>query len=525
MSWSMPLQDFIGITALAQLLIPSSSNTPTQPPPVFPPYRGRLQPHTVRVRPFPQPRDMRNDKQEIWERVYSYPIDSFLMLALPREAAVHIVRLVNSRNMNVALQALTLLDNCAKNCGYPFHLQIATKEFLNELVRKFPERPNPIPDPVTQRILYLIKEWKMTVVESSRHKEDLVHIKDMYRLLRFKGYRFPELRGDLSAALQPSDNLKSPEELEEEDRVAQSAVCVRSERAALLGLGLGSQRVELYGGLSKGMMLTYNKLIRRGRPQDLVEANELMKIMAGYDQHRRPNYKQQANEELDKIRQKAILLNDMLQSVRPGENIDRNETILELRESCRSAQPKIQKFVTEEEDPDNIEQLLALNDMINGVMQKYEDVRRGILDTRYDVQSPSSGGVRQPAAAAPPRPQQQQQQQQQTSLIDFDGDFSASAKKASAGAAASAASGEAGKQVGNGTGSLIDDLLGLSFDDHPGGFGIGGSIALPSGVSPVISAAGASPMYSAQSTAGSLGGWHYLFIYWKGNDGEESDDI
>ncbi|RUP51009.1 hypothetical protein BC936DRAFT_136654 [Jimgerdemannia flammicorona] len=410
-------------------------------------YRGRLQPHTVRVRPFPQPRDMRNDKQEIWERVYSYPIDSFLMLALPREAAVHIVRLVNSRNMNVALQALTLLDNCVKNCGYPFHLQIATKEFLNELVRKFPERPNPIPDPVTQRILYLIKEWKMTVVESSRHKEDLVHIKDMYRLLRFKGYRFPELRGDLSAALQPSDNLKSPEELEEEDRVAQSA--------------------------------KLQELIRRGRPQDLVEANELMKIMAGYDQHRRPNYKQQANEELDKIRQKAILLNDMLQSVRPGENIDRNETILELRESCRSAQPKIQKFVTEEEDPDNIEQLLALNDMINGVMQKYEDVRRGILDTRYDVQSPSSGGVRQPAAAAPPRPQQQQQQQQQTSLIDFDGDFSASAKKASAGAAASAASGEAG--------SLIDDLLGLSFDDHPGGFGIGGSIALPSGVSPVIS--------------------------------------
>ena len=34
-----------------------------------------------------------------------------------------------------------LLDNCVKNCGYPFHLQIATKEFLNELVRKFPERP------------------------------------------------------------------------------------------------------------------------------------------------------------------------------------------------------------------------------------------------------------------------------------------------------------------------------------------------------------------------------------------------
>ncbi|CAJ0763370.1 18839_t:CDS:2, partial [Entrophospora sp. SA101] len=58
----------------------------------------------------------------------------------PRDAAMHIVRLVNHRNPTVAWLALTLLDICVKNCGYPFHLQIATKEFLNELVRKFPEK-------------------------------------------------------------------------------------------------------------------------------------------------------------------------------------------------------------------------------------------------------------------------------------------------------------------------------------------------------------------------------------------------
>ena len=34
-----------------------------------------------------------------------------------------------------------LLDHCVKNCGYPFHLQISTKEFLNELVRRFPSQP------------------------------------------------------------------------------------------------------------------------------------------------------------------------------------------------------------------------------------------------------------------------------------------------------------------------------------------------------------------------------------------------
>lgn len=108
------------------------------------------------------------------------------------------------------------MDNCVKNCGYPFHLQIASKEFLNALVRRFPERPparyapNPVQsapenqwnhfdyvppqqflaNPVMDRILYLIKEWKVALAELSRYKEDMHHIKDMYKLLKFKGIFF-----------------------------------------------------------------------------------------------------------------------------------------------------------------------------------------------------------------------------------------------------------------------------------------------------------------------------------------------
>lgn len=119
---------------------------------------------------------------------------------------------------------------------------------------------------MVQRILYFIKEWKVALTDMSRHKDDLVHIKDMYRLLRFKGKLYiyfrrmmnkytdtkSELRlsiprvkrlfgGCISAFrcklllksnftrnLTPScvyiQSLKSAHELEEEDRVAQSAV-------------------------------------------------------------------------------------------------------------------------------------------------------------------------------------------------------------------------------------------------------------------------------------------------------------
>lgn len=103
-----------------------------------------------------------------------------------------IARLANHRNPHVAILALALLDTLVQSCGYPFHLQISTKEFLNELVRRFPERPPPFPGPVMSRILELIHGWKEGICAESRWKEDLGNIRDMHRLLTFKGYRFRE---------------------------------------------------------------------------------------------------------------------------------------------------------------------------------------------------------------------------------------------------------------------------------------------------------------------------------------------
>jgi len=85
------------------------------------------------------------------------------------------------------------------------HLQISTKEFLNELVRRFPERPPALAPPPMAKILSLIHEWKSTICVTSKHKEDLVHIRDMHRLLSYKGYRFPDYDRRAAAVLTPSE--------------------------------------------------------------------------------------------------------------------------------------------------------------------------------------------------------------------------------------------------------------------------------------------------------------------------------
>ena len=110
-----------------------------------------------------------------------------------------IVRLVNNRNPHVSMLALALLETLVNHCGYPFQLQVSTKEFLNELVRRFPERPPPFPGPVMTRILELIHNWKETICQDSRWKDDFGNIRDMHRLLQFKGYRFREFARNANA--------------------------------------------------------------------------------------------------------------------------------------------------------------------------------------------------------------------------------------------------------------------------------------------------------------------------------------
>ena len=120
-----------------------------------------------------------------------------------------IVRLVNNRNPHVSMLALALLETLVQNCGYPFQLQISTKEFLNELVRRFPERPPPFPGPVMTRILELIHNWKETICQDSRWKDDFGNIRDMHRLLQFKGYRFRDFARNNNAT-PPAVAVRAP---------------------------------------------------------------------------------------------------------------------------------------------------------------------------------------------------------------------------------------------------------------------------------------------------------------------------
>ncbi|KAK5173060.1 ARF-binding protein [Saxophila tyrrhenica] len=349
----------------------------------------------------------------------------------PREAAISIVGYINHRNPNVSLLALSLLDICAKNCGYPFHLQISTKEFLNELVRRFPERP-PIRTTRTQtRILELIEEWRRTICETSKYKEDLGFIRDMHRLLSYKGYVFPAIKREDAAVLNPSDNLKSADEMEAEERAAQSA--------------------------------KLQELIRRGTPHDLQEANKLMKVMAGYDTRHKTDYRAKAAEEVAKIQQKAKLLEEMLQGYKAGDEVREGDVFEELSNALASAHPKIQRMCEEEsEDTEAVAKLFEINDSIHRTIERYKLIKKGDIEGANAIPKGTLGVSGAGVTTGPGN---------ELSLIDFGGPDDAQGSEQATGAGEPPAAQP--KAKGN---ALEDDLLGLSMGD--GDFGGGGGISL-----------------------------------------------
>ncbi|QKX56244.1 uncharacterized protein TRUGW13939_03345 [Talaromyces rugulosus] len=359
----------------------------------------------------------------------------------PREAAIAIVHLINSRNQNVALLALALLDICVKNCGYPFHLQISTKEFLNELVRRFPERPPLRPSRVQHRILESIEEWRQTICQTSRYKEDLGFIRDMHRLLLYKGYQFPEVRGEDAAVLNPSDSLRSAEEMEEEEKAAQSA--------------------------------KLQELIRRGTPQDLQEANRLMKVMAGYDTRNKTDYRAKAAEEVSYVQQKAKILEEMLQSIKPGDTIAAGDVFEELASALQSAHPKIQKMCDEEsEDTEAVEKLKQISDSIQRTVERYKLVKGGDFDGASRIPKGTLGTTTGVSKNA----------NNELSLIDFDPEPASNGAEADQPAAT----------------SLEDDLLGLSFQDKA----TPGPVNLGFDGPPAATSSGAPPPSQPQESSG-----------------------
>ncbi|KAG6892460.1 hypothetical protein C0993_003796, partial [Termitomyces sp. T159_Od127] len=121
-----------------------------------------------------------------------------------------------------------------------------------------------------------------------------------------------------------------------------------------------------------------------------------MKALAGADPDAKPDYRTQALTELNKLEQKVILLNEMLDNVdtQRGEQFAKGDVydvrafsqprlclIIQQQVSSilASARPKLQKWISDAQtdDPESLDTFLQMNDQINTVLSRYEAYKKG----------------------------------------------------------------------------------------------------------------------------------------------------
>jgi len=199
------------------------------------------------------------------------------------------------------------------------------------------------------------------------------------------------------------------------------------------------------------------ELIRRGTPEDLREANQLMKVMAGFDTRSKVDYRAKAAEEVGKIQQKARLLEERLAHFKPGDKMVDGDVFSELAAALSSAQPKIQKMCEEEsDDHEAVAKLLEINDSIHRTVERYKLLKKGDIEgaSRIAAGAPiptaSTGSSAKGVA-------------NELSLIDLDADADANGSVSAA---------PSSQKTG-----VENDLLGLSIGDSSS-YGQAGGIAL-----------------------------------------------
>ncbi|XP_073842533.1 TOM1-like protein 2 isoform X3 [Musca autumnalis] len=244
------------------------------------------------------------------------------------------------KNNQVIMYTLTVLETCVKNCGKAFHVLVAQKDFIQELVKLIGPKNDP-PLVVQEKVLNLIQVW----ADAFKNQPDLNGVTQMYIELKNKGIEFPQTDIENMAPIYtPQRSVPEPPPPQ---AVNQQAI---SPQHATMTAGMPN---------TGSNQLTQEQITKLHSELEIVSMN-------------------------------LSILGEMLTELRPGqEDPDDYQLLNDLTATCKEMQSRIVDLIGRVTDDELTAELLRINDELNNMFLRHQ---------RYEKNRATTTGMTSPSA-------------------------------------------------------------------------------------------------------------------------------
>ncbi|KAL2087108.1 hypothetical protein ACEWY4_018167 [Coilia grayii] len=280
-----------------------------------------------------------SNRQEDWEYIIGFCDQINKELEGPQISVRLLAHKIQSPQEWEAVQALTVLEACMKNCGKRFHNEVGKFKFLNELIKVVSPKylGDRVSEQVKTKVIEMLYSWSVALPDEAK-------IGEAYQMLKRQGIVTvdPDVPVDRTLVPSPPARQKNPVFENEE----------KSRRLA--------------------------ELLKSKKPEDLQEANRLIKNMVKEDEVRMHKASKRTST-LAEVNNSVKLLNEMLSHFSQDESSQADkELIKELHDECDKLRHDVFKLATETEDNDNsLGEILQASDDLSRVINSYKEIVEG----------------------------------------------------------------------------------------------------------------------------------------------------
>ncbi|XP_069785473.1 ADP-ribosylation factor-binding protein GGA3 isoform X2 [Narcine bancroftii] len=254
------------------------------------------------------------NRQEDWEYIIGFCDQVNKELEGPQIAVRLLAHKIQSPQEWEAVQGLTVLEASMKNCGERFHNEVGKFRFLNELIKVVSPKylGDRVSEKVKTQVIELLFSWTVALPEETK-------IKDAYQMLKKQGILQHDPQISIDKTLIPSPTTRP-----------KNTVFEDNEKSKLLA-----------------------RLLKSKKPEDLQEANKLIKNMVKEDEVRMQKITKRLNT-LEEVNNNVRLLNEMLAHYSKDDSTEGDkELMMELYDQCEKMRRALFKIASETEDNDS----------------------------------------------------------------------------------------------------------------------------------------------------------------------------